>query len=53
MKYLIQNGIAVIPKSSRRSRMIENIDLFVFELTEVEMAIIKELDGGKQIFSWY
>lgn len=38
-----------IPKSSNHERMRENIDVFDFELTEDEMAQIKDIDaaGGR------
>lgn len=44
LKYLIQRGISVIPKSVRKERMKENIDLFDFTLSESDLERIKELD---------
>lgn len=49
LKFLIQNGIAIIPKSSRKERMAENINLFDFELSSDELAAIEALDTGKNI----
>ena len=52
-KYLVQNGIPVIPKSSKASRMKENLDLFDFELSLSELSSIQKLDGGNSLFGWY
>lgn len=40
LRYLIQRGIAVIPKSFTKSRIADNLNLFDFELTEDEMATV-------------
>jgi methylglyoxal/glyoxal reductase len=40
----IQEGISVIPKSSNRNRIKENIDIFDFELTKKEMLAISGLN---------
>lgn len=53
LRYLVQNGIGVIPKTARRERMRENRDVFDFELSADEMADIVSLDGGKSLFGWY
>ncbi len=50
LRYLIQNGIVAIPKSSHKERMKENIDIFDFSLDQKEMNRIKELDEGANIF---
>ncbi|KAJ9448880.1 putative NAD(P)H-dependent D-xylose reductase xyl1 [Diplonema papillatum] len=42
LRWAVQRGTAVIPKSTKVSRLKENIDLFDFELTDEEM---KTLDG--------
>lgn len=44
LRWLIQQGISVIPKSSHEDRIRANIDLFDFELTELEMETISTLD---------
>ncbi|MED4040964.1 aldo/keto reductase [Niallia taxi] len=44
LKFQIQRGIVVIPKTTNPSRMKENIDLFNFELSEDEINILKRLD---------
>ena len=50
LRYLIQRGVIVIPKSVRIERMRQNMDVFDFTLTEDDMAAIAALDGGKSLF---
>ncbi|MEU3844995.1 aldo/keto reductase [Streptomyces sp. NPDC028635] len=50
LRWLIQRGVVVIPKSVRAERMAENIDVFGFELTGEEMAAIAALDTGASLF---
>jgi diketogulonate reductase-like aldo/keto reductase len=44
LRFLVQQDIVIIPKTSHAERMKENIDIFDFELTDAEMAILKALD---------
>ena len=53
LRFLIQQGISVVPKSSNKYRLIENINVFDFELSKEDMEIIKSLDKGKTLFGWY
>jgi 2,5-diketo-D-gluconate reductase A len=53
LRYLLQRGIIVIPKSTHRERMIENMDVFDFTLSADDMGKIALLDGGRSLFSWY
>lgn len=53
LRFLVQNGIPVAPKSSRTERLRENMDIFDFELTEEEMKKIEALDEGATLFGWY
>lgn len=53
LRFLVQNGIAVIPKSIHRQRMEENLAIFDFQLTPEDMGQIKSLDRGKSLFGWY
>ena len=47
LRWLIQQNIAIIPKSTHPERIRENIDLFDFELTEEEMNAIRAMDTRK------
>lgn len=50
LRFLIQSGVVVIPKSTHRERMEENFQVFDFTLHEEEMARIEALDGGQSLF---
>ncbi|MGL4853573.1 MAG: aldo/keto reductase [Phocaeicola sp.] len=50
LRWMIQRNIVVIPKSIRKERMIENIDVFNFELSAEEMAQIATLDQPESAF---
>jgi diketogulonate reductase-like aldo/keto reductase len=51
LRFLMQSGIVVIPKSVHKERMAENFDLFDFALTSEDMAAIRELDTGQSLMS--
>lgn len=53
LRYLVQNGIAVIPKSVHRERMIQNLDIFDFDIKDEDMDKIKGLDKRRSLFGWY
>ncbi|SEH71838.1 Aldo/keto reductase [Ruminococcus flavefaciens] len=44
LRFLVQSDVAVIPKSVHTERIRENIDIFDFELTGVEMLSLQALD---------
>jgi 2,5-diketo-D-gluconate reductase A len=48
IRWHLQNGCIVIPKSSKASRIAENFDVFGFELSAGEMAAIDALETGKR-----
>lgn len=50
LRWLIQRGVVVIPKSVRRERMEQNFDVFDFELTDQEMATVAALETGDSLF---
>jgi 2,5-diketo-D-gluconate reductase A len=50
LRWQLQRGIVVIPKSVQRARMEENISVFDFELTEAQMLAIAALDTASSAF---
>lgn len=50
LRYLLQQGTVIIPKSTHVERMQQNFDIFDFTLTEADMAEIGKLDTGKSLF---
>jgi 2,5-diketo-D-gluconate reductase A len=46
LRWLIQREVVAIPKSSSKERIIENFNVFDFELSADDMATIKSLDKG-------
>lgn len=53
LKYLIQSGISVIPKSSNEKRIKENFNVFDFTLDKNDIEQIETLDNNKTLFGWY
>lgn len=49
IRWHLQIGNIVIPKSVTPARIVENIDVFDFSLTEKQMASIGALDAGERI----
>ena len=47
LRFENQEGVVVLPKSTKKSRMASNKDIFNFELTAEEMAALRSLDKGK------
>jgi 2,5-diketo-D-gluconate reductase A len=47
LRFLLQQNIAVIPKSTHLNRIKENIDIFDFTLTDEEMTALTALDTKK------
>ena len=50
LRWLIQRGVIIIPKSVHIERMEQNIDIFDFTLSHEDMAEIAALDTGKSLF---
>lgn len=49
LRWLTQRGVVAIPKSARKERMIENINIFDFKLDEEDMKNIQSLDTKKSL----
>lgn len=53
LRFLYQQGIVVIPKSTHVERMKENLDILDFVLTEEEMQLLESLDLDRSMFGWW
>jgi 2,5-diketo-D-gluconate reductase B len=53
LRYLVQQGIVVIPRTNRIERLEENFALFDFELSDAEMREVHNLSGrNNRIVDW-
>ena len=50
LRFLLQNDVVVIPKSSHRERMIQNLQVLDFTLDENDMAAIRGIDEAESVF---
>jgi diketogulonate reductase-like aldo/keto reductase len=50
LRWLVQRGVIALAKSTRKERMIENINVFDFELSAEEMAAIPTVDTKTSSF---
>lgn len=50
LRWLTQRGVVVIPKSVRKERIVENFDIFDFELNGEDMESIAALDTRQSLF---
>jgi len=48
LRWGLQHGRSVIPKSTKTGRIAENFDVFDFELSTEEMAAVDDLDTGRR-----
>ena len=49
LRFLIQKGVTLVMKTTKKERMLENIDVFNFSFTDEEMTELKKLDTGASI----
>jgi 2,5-diketo-D-gluconate reductase A len=49
IRWHLQSGLIVFPKSNSRERMAQNFDVFGFELTDAEITAIDALNEGKRV----
>lgn len=50
LRFLIQSDVVVIPKSTHRERMEQNLNVFDFVLDDGDMEAIRKLDEGESLF---
>ena len=50
LRFLIQRDVVVIPKSTHKERMEQNLDVFDFFLSAEDMETIGKLDKGESLF---
>lgn len=50
LRFLLQSDVVVIPKSTHRNRMEENLRVFDFSLSPEDMEAIRALDQGESLF---
>jgi 2,5-diketo-D-gluconate reductase A len=50
VRWLTQRGVVAIPKSARKEHIIENFNVFDFQLSAEDLAAIAKLDTGKSAF---
>lgn len=50
LRWLTQRGVIAIPKSVRKERIVENLNIFDFQLSAEDMAAIAKLDTGQSAF---
>lgn len=50
LRFLLQRDVVVIPKSTHRERMEQNLNVFDFTLSEEDMEAIRKLDEGESLF---
>ncbi|MBQ9275438.1 MAG: aldo/keto reductase [Succinivibrio sp.] len=50
LRFLIEKGVAVIPKSTHKERMAENFAIFDFKLEEEDLKALTALDANKSSF---
>ena len=53
LRFLTQQGIIVIPKSTHLERMKENFEALNFDLEAYEMGEIEQLEVGRSLFGWW
>ena len=50
LRFLIQRDVVVIPKSTHKERMVQNLDVFDFALSAADMETIGKLDKAESLF---
>ena len=53
LRWDLQKGVITIPRSARKSEIIENAEIFDFELSDEDIVKIDRLNKNKSIFPYY
>ncbi|MFV0358753.1 aldo/keto reductase [Tropicimonas sp.] len=53
LRFNVQRGVVVIPKSVSKARMAENLDLFDFNLSPEEMETLRAMDENRSMWAAY
>jgi diketogulonate reductase-like aldo/keto reductase len=53
LRWHVQQGLVTFPKASSRGRLVENLDVFGFELTDEDLAGIATLADGTRVNGQY
>ena len=48
LRFLLEKGVCVVPKTVREERMRENVDLFDFSLTTEDLIYLQSLNYGER-----
>lgn len=52
LRWNLQKGVVVIPGSSNQEHIMENMEIYDFELTKIDMEKIRKLDRNEK-HDWY
>ena len=52
LRFMIQKGIVVIPRSTNEEHIKQNIDVFDFVISDKDMLQIEKIDKKKQLSNW-
>lgn len=52
LRYLVQLGVMPIPKSSNKDRVVQNINVFDFQLTNEEMEVMDSFNTGERVVNF-
>lgn len=52
LRFMMQENVVAIPKSSNTERMAQNFSIFDFELSQSDLETIYHMDTGKGLFGW-
>lgn len=53
LRFLLQQGIVLIPKSMHAAHMRENLEILDFTLSDAQMHALRQLDTGQSLFGWW